>query len=367
MPIDFDFSASGWDTTITLFNNAQTQLFTVTVTHKPTSVQLDPSGWILKNITPVIAFNPVPSSLNFGTVYLLDSTSDTIVVNNANPMPLIISSLVSDNSMFTVTPIVQPFFIIQVKNSSLHFIRQPQDPNAHLYFYHNASGSPGTMTVSAIASHRTFSYASGWNMVSLPVIVLDARPASVFPSAQMPAFFYSDIPKYGIADTLQEGVGYWLKFDSARTIIIDGIATDVDSVAVRPGWNMIGSISQPLPTMDIESNPPGMTTSKFFGYNHKYFITDTLMPASGYWVKSSESGQLILSSVHFSGNANRIRIMPDADLPPQSPTGESATTVHQLPKEFALEQNYPNPFNPTTTFAYALPKNAFVRLRIFNF
>ncbi len=43
------------------------------------------------------------------------------------------------------------------------------------------------------------------------------------------------------------------------------------------------------------------------------------------------------------------------------------TTVHQLPKEFALEQNYPNPFNPTTTFAYALPKNAFVRLRIFNF
>ena len=204
-------------------------------------------------------------------------------------------------------------------------------------------------------------------MISLPVTVSDTRPSTVFPSAQMPAFFYSDIPKYGIADTLQEGVGYWLRYDSAQQTIIDGIAIDVDSVAVRSGWNMIGSISQPIAAADIESNPPGITTSKFFGYNHKYFITDTIMPASGYWVKSSESGQLILSSSHFSGNANRIRIIPDADLPPQSPNENPGASIRQLPKEFALEQNYPNPFNPSTTFTYALPKSAFVRLRIFNF
>ena len=46
---------------------------------------------------------------------------------------------------------------------------------------------------------------------------------------------------------------------------------------------------------------------------------------------------------------------------------ESAIRTSQGHKEIVLEQNYPNPFDLTTTFAYALPKNAFVRLRIFNF
>ena len=37
-----------------------------------------------------------------------------------------------------------------------------------------------------------------------------------------------------------------------------------------------------------------------------------------------------------------------------------------IPKEFKLYQNYPNPFNPSTTIQFALPKESFTRLEIFN-
>lgn len=37
-----------------------------------------------------------------------------------------------------------------------------------------------------------------------------------------------------------------------------------------------------------------------------------------------------------------------------------------LPKEFRLSQNYPNPFNPSTNIEFSLPKQADLKLEIFN-
>ena len=37
-----------------------------------------------------------------------------------------------------------------------------------------------------------------------------------------------------------------------------------------------------------------------------------------------------------------------------------------IPHVFALEQNYPNPFNPTTIIEYDVPKNAHVKIFVFD-
>jgi hypothetical protein len=38
----------------------------------------------------------------------------------------------------------------------------------------------------------------------------------------------------------------------------------------------------------------------------------------------------------------------------------------EIPQSYFLAQNYPNPFNPATTIEFALPKSAFVTLKVFN-
>jgi photosystem II stability/assembly factor-like uncharacterized protein len=37
-----------------------------------------------------------------------------------------------------------------------------------------------------------------------------------------------------------------------------------------------------------------------------------------------------------------------------------------LPNTFILKQNYPNPFNPTTTIEFSIPKDSYVKLKIFD-
>jgi hypothetical protein len=58
------------------------------------------------------------------------------------------------------------------------------------------------------------------------------------------------------------------------------------------------------------------------------------------------------------------------DLTNQNYTATALTGLQENPglgpTSYELKQNYPNPFNPSTTIGYALPKTAFVSLRVFT-
>lgn len=176
-----------------------------------------------------------------------------------------------------------------------------------------------------------------------------------------------------------EGVGYWQKL-STPTLRFVGFSITDDTIQVKTGWNIVGSISSPFAVNEIQSLPGGITISNVFGYNGtNYFTTDTIYPGRGYWVKVNEDASLILPALEEisfqreilsvnSQMASRVNIVGIDELPPPLPISprEYSHSVQKIPNEFALEQNYPNSFNPRTTIQYDLPSKSRIVLKIYN-
>jgi hypothetical protein len=207
---------------------------------------------------------------------------------------------------------------------------------------------------------------AGWNLVSLPMVVGDPRTGTVFPGSSSQAFCYGGL--YYPTDTLRVGAGYWLKYPSPESVKIPGTVIQSDTIPVKKCWNMIGSFTFSVAVGMIGSIPPGIRTSGFYAYDGGpgYVLTDTIRPGSGYWVRASQAGRLILSSSANIPAKNRIRIIASSELPPPPPGEEIANLKSQIPARYALEQNYPNPFNPKTDFRLQIADYGFVSLKIFD-
>ncbi|TAK57343.1 MAG: hypothetical protein EPO24_09975, partial [Bacteroidetes bacterium] len=130
-----------------------------------------------------------------------------------------------------------------------------------------------------------------WNMLSLPLVVPENRKIIVFPSSVSPAFTFEG--SYVLEDSLKNGIGYWLKFDSSESVAIIGDKLDDDTIAVNAGWNMLGSLSDTISTSCI--TPLGTSIeSPFFGYHNGYVQSDVIVPCKAYWIKVSADGKLVL-------------------------------------------------------------------------
>lgn len=135
-----------------------------------------------------------------------------------------------------------------------------------------------------------------WNIVSVPLMVDDLTRASLFPTSTSYTFAFTP-SGYARRDTLNYGVGYWLKFPSSQNISLTGSLTSLDTIHVTQGWNIIGSISSAVPVGNIIQIPNGIVSSQYFGYsNGAYTPATTINPMQGYWVKVTQNGSLILQS-----------------------------------------------------------------------
>ena len=192
MPVDLKFTGVSWDTTVTIFNNAQSQSFVINLSHQPHSLAFDPQGWILNNHDSLKSFIANPLSLGFDSLFIFSSEMDSITVSNGGVTDLLIPSVTCDDSSFTVTPSSDSLAVGE--SHTFYIVFHPitaGNHTGHITFVSNAPTSPDQITVTGKALSHSYTLFTHWNLVSLPVHVPDAHVSAVFQGANPLAFFYN--------------------------------------------------------------------------------------------------------------------------------------------------------------------------------
>jgi hypothetical protein len=108
----------------------------------------------------------------------------------------------------------------------------------------------------------------------------------------LPGLYSFENGTYRKADSLVAGKGYWAKpGDSAVTYVGKGL-TDLE-ISLTTGWNLVGMILTPVPSVLVTTDPDSIIASPFYEYtDEQYAAADTLRPGRRYWVKVSLGGVL---------------------------------------------------------------------------
>ncbi len=155
------------------------------------------------------------------------------------------------------------------------------------FFELNGSGSNDTTI------YRDVSVNEGWNLISVPVEADEMATTTLFPNAISSAFKFNQ--QYQLVDELEMCEGYWLKFPAAEITELGGLM-QMMPIEVNEGWNMIGIFYEDEPTTFINSVPAGIISSQFFEFNAGYVAANTLEVGKGYWVKTTQTGELYIDS-----------------------------------------------------------------------
>ncbi len=146
------------------------------------------------------------------------------------------------------------------------------------------------------ALELTITYSSDWNLVGLPLQVDGASYTILFPES-IEGTLYSFDDGYSLETSLIQGEGYWLRFNEAGSTTITGASINELTISLNEGWNLISGISTPFDFSDIQ-DPDGIIISgTVYGFTSGgYLNTENIEPGKGYWVRTNNSGNIMLTS-----------------------------------------------------------------------
>lgn len=159
-----------------------------------------------------------------------------------------------------------------------------------------------------------------WKLLSVPVdgstVALDSSRAFRYDRA------------YTSVDRLTSRNGYWVKSEQNEQLRIQGEGLQRDTLALRQGWNMIGSLADSLSVDAIKESSNLLADQvPVYGYSASgYETADMLLAGRGYWVFAATEGDLVLDlsfqsvdedaeldEAPVAGRADRVE---DQDVPP---------------------------------------------------
>tara|TARA_B100000315_G_scaffold260807_1_gene325618 strand:+ start:9682 stop:13104 length:3423 start_codon:yes stop_codon:yes gene_type:complete len=154
---------------------------------------------------------------------------------------------------------------------------------------------PVTMTVSGESQGMPVSYIEGWNLIGLPLTVENSYYLFLFPDA-IEGTLYSYTGVYESESNLENGSGYWLRFNQQGNVSVSGSPLNSLPISISEGWNLLSGISSPVGAEDISDPGNILIPGTLYGYNGTYYNAVSIEPGSGYWVRSISDGEITLSS-----------------------------------------------------------------------
>lgn len=142
---------------------------------------------------------------------------------------------------------------------------------------------------------RSLQLRKGWNLVSHPINQNNVSVTSVLPLIIGGPYVFDMTNGYVQQDTIAEKKGYWIRLSDKYDISLNGRIIEDTILTVKTGWNLIGSNSSTVNKNDIYTQPSGIIQSLFYGYDSAgYYSSNQIRYGSGYWVRVSQDGNLIL-------------------------------------------------------------------------
>jgi len=243
-------------------------------------------------------FSLSTSFLEMNTTESGQTSTDTVLVSNTGIDPLVIGTSISNNQNFTVMPESVTVAPLNSYPFVIHFTPKLfGNHEGKIIFYHNGvsstGGSPDCFDVKGLglwAKDTITEYRRGkWNMVSTSM--------KYGVNNKMPDLILYD-SSYIEADSMDWGRGYWAK-PIDTSFVYTGAPVTSDSIIVKTGWNLIGSLTEPvIMSAGVTTVPDSIIESLFYHFNGSGYVeADTIKPGRSYWVKVKQDGKIILKVI----------------------------------------------------------------------
>ena len=154
-----------------------------------------------------------------------------------------------------------------------------------------------------------FTINASWNMLSLPVGVIDANYLTLFPNAVHGTLYgYSD--GYFSTETVATASGYWLKFPGAEFAEVCGEDITEAAINLNAGWNIIGGPNCNVPLEDVMDPGNIIVPGSLYGYSGGYVNSNSVDATKAYWIKAASAGTITISCGTLIAKKNSYLIIP---------------------------------------------------------